>query len=617
MHHLRILHLSDLHECAEFADISDERRDLVRSQAGSRNRVLGISFLEILRTINSKGKIDLICFTGDVADWGLNEEYRQATTLFNNILKTTGVSKERIFVVPGNHDINRKTSEEAWNKMRLWGKRNPDRLSEWMMASSKKCPEGAILTWREEIQKRSANFWSWVSNDLQREKLVPRKNPHSRLGYQVKINDLGFPFDIHVIGIDSAWLAGDDDDTSYLQITENQVDMLTRDNGILLPGLKLVLVHHPLKNLLDGDRSFRLLADSVNLLLHGHQHDEIIETQINPDRKLYCFAAGCIYESEKYINSFHVLDILLNDNGEPLKYDIDFWGWSAKGYWCLTGMFFKAAPNGHYSTKTELGEKTLPPDKIEIKVIGKKRRNEDDFFDERFQDRIEQRAKTNTLLTIDEKILICIYGYPGMGKTTLVEKVLWEIEKGKYPDNVLQNKWDGILYLQKEELKFDILFDRIKSLSPYEMQQELELIKRACQELDKKIIILLEVLKKERIIILLDGADDLFDENGKFKKECEDFKLFCKLALKNNIASKILITSNKFLEFYDEFSEEFDENFINEHTHTEELNEGLPKEFALSYLRALDESGRSGLKNATDDQLSRIAKITYGISRVF
>jgi len=278
-------------------------------------------------------------------------------------------------------------------------------------------------------------------------------------------------------------------------------------------------------------------------------------------------------------------------------------------------MFFKAAPNGHYSTKTELGEKTLPPDKIEIKVIGKKRRNEDDFFDERFQDRIEQRAKTNTLLTIDEKILICIYGYPGMGKTTLVEKVLWEIEKGKYPDNVLQNKWDGILYLQKEELKFDILFDRIKSLSPYEMQQELELVKRACQELDKKIIILLEVLKKERIIILLDGADDLFDENGKFKKECEDFKLFCKLALKNNIASKILITSNKPLEFYDEFSEEFDENFINEHTHTEELNEGLPKEFALSYLRALDENGRSGLKNATDDQLSRIAKITYGIPR--
>ena len=53
-------------------------------------------------------KPDLIFATGDIAQNGKAQEYAYATEFFNALLDAAGLQKERLFIVPGNHDVDRK-----------------------------------------------------------------------------------------------------------------------------------------------------------------------------------------------------------------------------------------------------------------------------------------------------------------------------------------------------------------------------------------------------------------------------------------------------------------------------------------------------------------------------
>src|ERR1035437_4500707 len=51
---------------------------------------------------------DLIFATGDIAHSGQAEEYAIATKFFDQILQAAGVARHRLYVIPGNHDVDRK-----------------------------------------------------------------------------------------------------------------------------------------------------------------------------------------------------------------------------------------------------------------------------------------------------------------------------------------------------------------------------------------------------------------------------------------------------------------------------------------------------------------------------
>jgi hypothetical protein len=345
---LRILHISDLHERVELDWMGEDRKLKIRNSAASRNRVLEESnFLGIIRKLRESGEFDLVCFTGDVADWGLEAEYAAATLRIQALLDACGVGHERLFLVPGNHDIQRSKQQEAWQKFRAYISRHPHECSEWMAGLP--APDGAEGRWREEILERSRAFWTWVSHDLGRPLLAPEQNPHGRLGYRATIRT-DLPFPVHVVGLDSAWLAGDDHDARKLRLTEHQMDRLARDDhGRPLDGFRLALVHHPLSDLADERPAIARLSETVDLLLHGHQHDPITEVRRDPDRSLQVLAAGSLYEGDegdRWINGFQVIDAELDPRGRPLRYQIHFWSWSERGHWYPSGGIYECALNG-------------------------------------------------------------------------------------------------------------------------------------------------------------------------------------------------------------------------------------------------------------------------------
>lgn len=339
LHAITILPLSDLHE-----------RGPHEKEQARRWRVLGDVWRSNLAELRNEGPVDLVCFTGDLANWGHAAEYEPAGAfLQDELLSPLGVPRERLFLVPGNHDIDRKTEPAAWQAMReLLPRLDALDAARWLAGGP--APLGGTDALREALLARQAAYRGWLKA-WGRPALLPEASAHGRLGYRVSLRLDKRPFDVHVLGLDSAWLAGDGADAGNLRLTDGQILRLATDErGRPLGGLRLALVHHPLSDLADGAQARRLLADHVDLLLRGHVHETDLELHADPDRRLLQLAAGCLYEGgrgDQHPNSCHLIRIFVDDDGRPQRYEIRFRSFSPRGgFWHDDSSLYKAAQGG-------------------------------------------------------------------------------------------------------------------------------------------------------------------------------------------------------------------------------------------------------------------------------
>jgi predicted phosphodiesterase len=372
MPRLRILHLSDLHERIALPSHSKDRQTQVKIGAAQRYRVLGddSGFWETLAQIKSESAVHAVCFTGDIADWGLLEEFRKATPRIKRILQTVDVPENRFFAVPGNHDINRNLNQAAWQGIRDFAAQEPsaqEQLSTWFAGG--KPPRGLEPTWREQLMARSADFWTWLAQDFRRDSLLPANNPHSRFGFRETLGEFDFP--VHIVGFDSAWLCGDNNDQGKLLLTDAQLNTLAFDGEAPLEGFRLALIHHPLTDLADANRQQQRLAGSVDLVLRGHQHEPSAFEYLTPDRKLRVFAAGSLFEGDlgdRYVNGFQVVDIDFTEDGQPKAYSIEFWAYSTNGFWHKNSAIYKNAKYGKHTWKVTSRPKKVESDLSEAEI---------------------------------------------------------------------------------------------------------------------------------------------------------------------------------------------------------------------------------------------------------
>lgn len=361
-HSFTILHLSDLHARGG----REKSRD-------RRYRVLDASWQMNLKELQKQGKIDLVCFTGDLADWGLPHEYDWAGQWLDGLLGGLNLGWDRLFLVPGNHDIDRKESgdkeklspeHQAFRSLRE-NLRRADQLQVSRWLSGEKPPLGFEQRWLDLTLSRQEAYREFL-RIRNRTELLPSAKLHPRLGYRVAVQLPGIPFQVQVVGLDSSWLAGDDSDSGNLRLTEDQVGLLCSDvEGKPLPGFRLALVHHPLSDLADGTTCQTKLAESVHLLLRGHLHDAAHTVWSDPDRKLRSFAAGCLYEGDRtdhYPNSCSLIRVTCDGEGYPHEYDVRLRSFSPKGgHWFDDGGVYRNAPQGRLLirlTAPDLGPKS-------------------------------------------------------------------------------------------------------------------------------------------------------------------------------------------------------------------------------------------------------------------
>ena len=395
---LRVVHLSDLH-------LGQESKSKWRS-----SHVMGSAWKKNLQEIADDKTIDLVCFTGDLAFSGQPGQYLEATAFVDELLSVLKVPKSRFFCVPGNHDVDRKIAETAWEALRAAaGQVDQTKFARWMTGGAK--PFGFDESWRDAVLSRQAAYRQWLI-EMDLSALHPQNSAHGNLGYRKSV-DLGLGAPLHVIGLDSAWLAGDEQDAGNLRVTDEQIGRLLTDSGATLQGWKLALVHHPLHNLADSDTAESRLAEfGVSLLLHGHLHKPKVGRWVPAGlgaQALNVSAAGCLYEHDRYPNSMQVLDLQLQADHRVVPCQVWFRSWSKNGHWHSDDSRYVGSEGGKLALVSAPAVQTSF---VPGQFVGRA---------EALQQVVSALIPNGSMNTTNTNRCCVLEGMPGIGKSRLAE----------------------------------------------------------------------------------------------------------------------------------------------------------------------------------------------------
>ena len=227
--------------------------------------------------------VDFIFVTGDITATGRREEYESARQFFKDLLQITGVRKSGLFLVPGNHDVDRSIIADGAHDI-------VNKLASRQMVSRLLDDEANRAT----IMPRFHHYRQFVNNYLG--KYLPFDNARY---FYVKTREVAGRR-IAILGLNSAWASASDNDRHNLLLGERQVraalDQAKRAD------IRIALVHHPFEWLQDFDRSScePLLLRGCDFVLHGHSHCEHVVRLQAPGSKAIVIGAGACYDTREY-----------------------------------------------------------------------------------------------------------------------------------------------------------------------------------------------------------------------------------------------------------------------------------------------------------------------------
>ena len=287
MRPIRWLHISDFH--------------LRPVDEWSQDVVLESMCRHIEQQYRSGTSFDFVLVTGDIAFSGQTEEYVLAKDFFNDLQLASGVPIERMFCVPGNHDIDRARQKLCFTGARtaLSGPNQVDAL----LAGGEDL--NTILSRQDNFRQFQCSFFAGQN----------RAQTQDGLGYVswIAIEEIR----VAIIGFDSAWLAeGGIEDHGKLLIGERQAinAMNLLHNRDDTPHIVIGMAHHPLHWLQEFDRGpvQNMLEEELHFFHCGHLHEP--NTNITGYGGPACLtvAAGAAFESRNSHNAYSIvtLDIL-------------------------------------------------------------------------------------------------------------------------------------------------------------------------------------------------------------------------------------------------------------------------------------------------------------------
>ena len=259
----QILHISDLH-------INDSKKELF-----DRSVVLRPLIKRIKEDQDNNFHPEIIVVTGDIAFKGIKAEYDLAKVFFDDLLAALDLENNRLFVVPGNHDVNRKeygpTEVMHYDDMRD--------LNE------------ELENYRENLLKGMADYFDFTETHL-----AHLNSIHGRLVPFVNTFDAKCGKRIGLVGLNSAWMCRKSHDKETIAIGEFQVTKAMEEleeKGEV--HLQVVLFHHPLDWLWPPDRTICKKNLDNSVLLSGHLHD-VAGSYLNDLNGSICqFQAGGAY----------------------------------------------------------------------------------------------------------------------------------------------------------------------------------------------------------------------------------------------------------------------------------------------------------------------------------
>lgn len=271
----------------------------------SQDVILRAMSESIERMRDKDGAPDFVLATGDLAFSGRKEEYKLVGHFLDAISAASGVPKERIFCVPGNHDVNRDLQRLCFQGARA-------ALTSPNVVDPVLAPDDNLATLVQRQQAYRAFQESYFVG--QHRAVTP-----DGLAYvsELTIDDVV----IAVVGLNSAWLAeGGDEDHGKLLIGERQVINAFDAAAACNPHIVIAMAHHPLHHLRDFDRN--AVTNRINArcqFFHcGHLHQPEARGAGFDASGCLTVAAGASFETRESHNAYSVVKLNLADGVRKL-----------------------------------------------------------------------------------------------------------------------------------------------------------------------------------------------------------------------------------------------------------------------------------------------------------
>lgn len=266
-----MLHISDIH--FKSPDCVNESQD---PDHPIRTRMMR----DLNFQLGSLGEVGAILIGGDIAFKAAPDEYQAARAWIEQLCEISGCPKERVFVVPGNHDVDRGVigkSVQIQNVQHAIASAPLDRR-EWKLKQQLRDEASGqlLLQAHSAYNEFAARYGCQIWPD--------KPFWHQDIGLQEGVN-------LRLYGLTSTLLSGcegNDDNRGDLYLSPIQTVLDPVPNTV-----NLVLCHHPIDWLADGEVVEDTLNARAALQVFGHKHKQ----RLVMDPSYVRFAAAAINPS--------------------------------------------------------------------------------------------------------------------------------------------------------------------------------------------------------------------------------------------------------------------------------------------------------------------------------
>lgn len=300
------LHMSDLHFSMKDADTAFDHDKKVRE--------------EILRDLGVADRVNLdgIFITGDVAYHGKSAEFERAKEWFEQVRQKVNCPPEAVFVVPGNHDVDRSvvpTESNLWESQQALRKPGLDHEARNASLARKLKDSIDFLSAQEAYKEFAKNYDCNTSAQAPAWMLVLNQMPLED-GSQIRVH-----------GLNTVIVSNGDDAKANLLLGPTQFHNFSHEAGYV----NIVLCHHPHSWLLDGNAANDFLRNQSQVVLCGHEHE--VRTYMEGG-SLRVFA-GAVHPNSRESNyqpCYHVLRLSIetSSSARELVVDVETRVWLSK-----------------------------------------------------------------------------------------------------------------------------------------------------------------------------------------------------------------------------------------------------------------------------------------------
>lgn len=350
---------------------------------------------------------DLIFCTGDIAfgeagSSSLADQYKQAETFFDSLLAACGrngmpLPKERLFVVPGNHDVNRRSiNADAQATLTNWAKQSRNHT-----ATINQRFRDSSIEFKDAI-KRLDEYAQFIRDYLPHQQDSDGRHCYARI---ININGLR----VGIAGFNSAWsCSGPEDDRTLWMAAEWQFNSTL--SQIKSADVYIGLIHHPIDWLNEADRDIAThrIAKNFHFWLHGHSHN----AWVVPNQTHVTIAAGAV--GAQTSDEFGINLVRLDLAGA--KGIVHLHAYTPRdGDWIIAPVA-KHAPHGQWCFNLPSDLRQAPPSVSTVAVVPTLTKRTPGLFG---RDALIKDATAK----LHRQPFLLVYGLRGNGKSALIEEL--------------------------------------------------------------------------------------------------------------------------------------------------------------------------------------------------